>query len=150
MQILQSIFCTWQGWSELIIPAIGAIVIPLFIVWLTWYFSSSRAESIAEKQQNESKLIYLRSLLIYAIKDFLMFRNNIIAKRTYLHNYADLTSEGKKHLFAVVAFYDIYSQFEPQNYAILSENRQVLLSTSCKQKPIYSMFIQNLIFSTKV
>lgn len=123
MQILKSIFCTWKGWGELIIPAIGAIVIPLLIVWLTWYFGSSRAERIAEKQQNESKLIYLRSLLIYAIKDFLMFRNNIMAKRKYLHNYANLTSEGKKHLFAVVAFYDIYSQFEPQNYAILSEHR---------------------------
>lgn len=123
MLILKSIFYTWQGWSEILIPALGAIIIPLFIVALTWYFGSSRAERIAEKRQNESKLIYLRSLLIYAIKDFLMFRNNIIAKRTYLHNYANLTSEGKKHLFAVVAFYDIYSQFEPQDYAILSEHR---------------------------
>lgn len=123
INLIKTLFTTWQGWSEIIIPACGAIIIPLLILWLTWYFGSSRAERIAEKQQNESKLIYLRSLLIYAIKDFLMFRNNIMAKRKYLHNYANLTSEGKKHLFAVVAFYDIYSQFEPQNYAILSEHR---------------------------
>lgn len=134
MQILKSIFCTWKGWGELIIPAIGAIVIPLLIVWLTWYFGSSRAERIAEKQQNESKLIYLRSLLIYAIKDFLMFRNNIMAKRKYLHNYVNLTSEGKKHLFAVVAFYDIYSQFEPQNYAILSEHRHSFIANILQAK----------------
>lgn len=123
MQIFKSIFCTWQGWTDIVIPLLGAAIIPLFILGLTWYFGSSRAEKIAEKQKNESKLIYLRSLLIYAIKDFLMFRNNIIAKRTCLNNYATITQMDKKHLFAVIAFYDIYSQFEPQNYAILSENR---------------------------
>lgn len=122
MQILKSIFCTWQGWSEIVIPSIGAIVIPLLIVWLTWYFGSSRAEKIAEKQQNESKLIYLRSLLLHAIKDFLMFRNNIMSKIDRLKHYQTCTSIDKKHLFAAIAYYDIYSKFEPQDYATLSTN----------------------------
>lgn len=120
MQILKSIFSTWQGWTDIVIPLLGAVIIPLSILGLTWYFGSSRAERIAEKQENESKLIYLRSLLIYAIKDFLMFRNNIIAKRTRLNNYATITQMDKKHLFAAIAFYDTYSQFEAQEYATLS------------------------------
>lgn len=127
INLIKTLFTTWQGWSEIIIPACGAIIIPLLILWLTWFFGSYRAEKIAEKKRNESKLIYLRSLFIYAIKDFLMFRNNVISKRKYLQNYNNITSEDKKHLFAGIAFYDTYSKFEPQDYALLSESRHTFI-----------------------
>ena len=127
INLIKTLFTTWQGWSEIIIPACGAIIIPLLILWLTWFFGSYRAEKIAEKKRNESKLIYLRSLFIYAIKDFLMFRNNVISKRKYLQNYNNITSEDKKHLFAGIAFYDTYSKFEPQDYALLSESRHAFI-----------------------
>ena len=84
INLIKTLFTTWQGWSEIIIPACGAIIIPLLILWLTWFFGSYRTKKIAEKKQNESKLICLRSLFIYAIKDFLMFRNKIMFKRKYL------------------------------------------------------------------
>ena len=127
INLIKTLFTTWQGWSEIIIPACGAIIIPLLILWLTWFFGSYRAEKIAEKKQNESKLIYLRSLFIYAIKDFLMFRNNILSKREYLQNYNNIINEEKKRLFSVVAFYDTYSKFEPQDYALLSESRHAFI-----------------------
>ena len=127
INLIKTLFTTWQGWSEIIIPACGAIIIPLLILWLTWFFGSYRAEKIAEKKRNESKLIYLRSLFIYAIKDFLMFRNNVIAKRKHMQNYNNITSEDKKHLFAGIAFYDTYSKFEPQDYALLSESRHAFI-----------------------
>ena len=127
INLIKTLFTTWQGWSEIIIPACGAIIIPLLILWLTWFFGSYRAEKIAEKKRNESKLIYLRSLFIYAIKDFLMFRNNVISKKKYLQNYNNITSEDKKHLFAGIAFYDTYSKFEPQDYALLSESRHTFI-----------------------
>ena len=69
INLIKTLFTTWQGWSE---------------IWLTWFFGSYRTKKIAEKKQNESKLICLRSLFIYAIKDFLMFRNKIMFKRKYL------------------------------------------------------------------
>ena len=120
METIKEIFATWHGWSEIVIPAAGAILIPLLILWLTWFFGSSRAERIAEKQKNEENLIYLRSLLVHALKDFLMFRNNILAKREYINKYTHLTTMGKKKLFAVIAYNDIYSQFDPKEYATLS------------------------------
>ena len=128
INLIKTLFTTWQGWSEIIIPACGAIIIPLLILWLTWFFGSCRTEKIAEKKQNESKLIFLRSLFIYAIKDFLMFRNNVISKRKYLQNYANITKEEKQHLFAGMAFYDTYSKFEPQDYALLSETSHAFIA----------------------
>lgn len=134
INLIKTLFTTWQGWSEIIIPACGAIIIPLLILWLTWFFGSYRAEKIAEKKQNESKLIYLRSLFIYAIKDFLMFRNNILSKREYLQNYNNITNEEKKRLFSAVAFYDTYSKFEPQDYALLSETRHTFIANILQAK----------------
>lgn len=134
INFIKTFFTTWQGWSEIIIPACGAIIIPLLILWLTWFFGSYRAEKIAEKKRNESKLIYLRSLFIYAIKDFLMFRNNVIFKRKYLQNYANITKEERQHLFAGMAFYDTYSKFEPQDYALLSETRHTFIANILQAK----------------
>ena len=134
INLIKTLFTTGQGWSEIIIPACGAIIIPLLILWLTWFFGSYRAEKIAEKKQNESKLIYLRSLFIYAIKDFLMFRNNVISKRKHMQNYNNITSEDKKHLFAGIAFYDTYSKFEPQDYALLSETRHTFIANILQAK----------------
>ena len=56
-----------------------------------------------------------------------MFRNNVIAKRKHMQNYNNITSEDKKHLFAGIAFYDTYSKFEPQDYALLSESRHAFI-----------------------
>ena len=120
METIKEIFATWHGWSEIVIPAAGAILIPLLILWLTWLFGSSRAERIAEKQKNEENLIYLRSLLIHALKDFLMFRNNILSKRISINNYKKLTFREKQRLFAVIHYNDVYTQFEPKEYATLS------------------------------
>lgn len=116
---IDRIFCTWEGWSEIVIPSAGAIFIPLLILGLTWFFGSSRAEKIAEKQKNEENLIYLRSLLFHTLKDFLMFRNKIIFKRTAVYNFDKLTTLEQKHLFAVFYCNNIYYQFEPKDYAIL-------------------------------
>lgn len=118
--MFRELFCTWKGWSEIIIPAAGAIVIPLLIVWLTWFFGSSRAERIAEKKKNEENLIYLRSLLFHALKDFLMFRNNILSKRLSIAHYNTLTHRGKQKLFAAIPYNDVYTQFDPKEYSILS------------------------------
>ena len=134
INLIKTLFATWQGWSEIIIPACGAIIIPLLILWLTWFFGSYRTEKIAEKKRSESKLIYLRSLFIYAIKDFLMFRNNILSKRKYLRNYNDITNEEKKRLFSTIAFYDTYSKFEPQDYALLSETRHTFIANILQAK----------------
>ncbi len=120
MITIKEIFTTWHGWSEIIIPAAGAIIIPLLIVGLTWFFGASRAERIAERQKNEENLIYLRSLLIHALKDFLMFRNNILSKRTSINNYKKLTFREKQRLFAVIHYNDVYTQFDPKEYATLS------------------------------
>lgn len=120
METIKEIFATWHGWSEIVIPAAGAILIPLLILWLTWLFGSSRAERIAEKQKNEENLIYLRSLLVHALKDFLMFRNNILSKRISINNYQKLTFREKQRLFAVIHYNDVYTQFEPKEYATLS------------------------------
>ena len=120
METIKEIFATWHGWSEIVIPAAGAILIPLLILWLTWLFGSSRAERIAEKQKNEENLIYLRSLLVHALKDFLMFRNNILSKRISINNYQKLTFREKQRLFAVIHYNDVYTQFDPKEYATLS------------------------------
>lgn len=118
--LIKEIFCTWYGWSEIVIPAAGAILIPLLILWLTWLFGSSRAEKLAERQKNEENLIYLRSLLFHALKDFLMFRNNILSKRISINNYQKLTFREKQKLFAVIHYNDVYTQFDPKEYATLS------------------------------
>lgn len=118
--LMKELFGTWRGWSEIVIPAAGAIIIPLLILGLTWYFGASRAERIAEKQKNEENLIYLRSLLVHALKDFLMFRNNILSKRISINNYQKLTFREKQRLFAVIHYNDVYTQFEPKEYATLS------------------------------
>lgn len=120
MTTIKEIFTTWNGWSEIVIPAAGAIIIPLLIVCLTWFFGASRAERIAEKQKNEENLIYLRSLLIHALKDFLMFRNNILSKKSSINNYKKLTFREKQRLFAVIHYNDVYTQFDPKEYATLS------------------------------
>ena len=120
MEVIKKIFCTWEGWSEIGIPAAGAIIIPLLILGLTWFFGASRAERIAEKQKNEENLIYLRSLLVHALKDFLMFRNNILSKRISINNYQKLTFRENQRLFAVIHYNDVYTQFEPKEYATLS------------------------------
>ena len=120
METIKEIFATWHGWSEIVIPAAGAILIPLLILWLTWLFGSSRAERIAEKQKNEENLIFLRSLLVHALKDFLMFRNNILYKRNSIKHYEGLTVFDKKKHFAVIHYNDVYTQFEPKEYATLS------------------------------
>ena len=117
--LIYRIFCTWEGWGEIVIPTLGAILIPLLILWLTWLFGTSRADQKAEKQRNEENLIYLRSLLFHALKDFLMFRNKIIFKRTAICNFDKLTTLEKKHLFAVFYCNNIYYQFEPKEYALL-------------------------------
>lgn len=119
LNLTHRILGTWEGWSDIVIPALGAILIPLLILWLTWLFGTSRADQKAEKQRNEENLIYLRSLLFHALKDFLMFRNKIIFKRTAIYNYDKLTTLEKKHLFAVFYCSNIYYQFEPKEYALL-------------------------------
>lgn len=121
--LIKALFCTWKGWSEILIPAAGAVFIPLLIVWLTWFFGSSRAEKLKEKQSNEENLIYLRSLLFHALKDFLMFRNNIIFKQNAIYNYDTLSKSDEKRLFAIIPYDTIYSQFEPKEYATLSRIR---------------------------
>ena len=118
--LIKEIFCTWHGWSDIIIPTAGAIFIPLVVLWLTWLFGSSRAEKLAERQQNERNLIYLRSLLVHALKDFLMFRNNILYKRNCIKHYEELTVFDKQRLFATIHYNDVYTQFEPKEYATLS------------------------------
>lgn len=89
-------------------------------MWLTWLFGSSRAEKLAERQKNEENLIYLHSLLFHALKDFLMFRNNILSKRISINNYQKLTFREKQKLFAVIHYNDVYTQFDPKEYATLS------------------------------
>lgn len=89
-------------------------------MWLTWLFGSSRAEKLAERQKNEENLIYLRSLLFHALKDFLMFRNNILSKRISINNYQKLTFREKQKLFAVIHYNDVCTQFDPKEYATLS------------------------------
>lgn len=82
INLIKTLFTTWQGWSEIIIPACGAIVIPLLILWLTWFLGSYRAEKMAEKKRRQTNLsaflIHLRH------KRFLLFRNKIMFKRKYL------------------------------------------------------------------
>ena len=45
-----------------------------------------------------------------------------------MQNYNNITSEDKKHLFAGIAFYDTYSKFEPQDYALLSETSHAFIA----------------------
>lgn len=142
METIKEIFATWHGWSEIVIPAAGAILIPLLILWLTWLFGSSRAERIAEKQKNEENLIYLRSLLVHALKDFLMFRNNILFKRNAIKNYDTLSRQDEKKLFAIIPYDTIYSQFEPKEYANMSRAQPNfifnLLQTKTLMQHIYN------------
>ena len=142
MTTIKEMFTTWDGWSEIVIPAAGAIIIPLLIVCLTWFFGASRAERIAEKQKNEENLIYLRSLLIHALKDFLMFRNNILFKRNAINNYDTLSRQDEKKLFAIIPYDTIYSQFEPKEYATMSRTQPNfifnLLQTKTLMQHIYN------------
>lgn len=34
MEAIKEIFATWHGWNEIVIPAAGAIIIPLLILGL--------------------------------------------------------------------------------------------------------------------
>ena len=140
--LIKEVFGTWRGWSEIVIPAAGAIIIPLLVVWLTWFFGSSRAEKIAEKEKNEENLIYLRSLLFHALKDFLMFRNNIVFKQNAIYNYDTLSRKEEKKLFAIISYDTIYSQFEPKEYATMSRTQPNfifnLLQTKTLMQHIYN------------
>ena len=121
LSLIYKIFCTWEGWSDIVIPTLGAILIPLLILWLTWLFGTSRADQKAEKQRNEENLIYLRSLLFHALKDFLMFRNKIIFKQKAIPEFGFLSTEDKKRLFSIFYYNNIYSQFDPKDYSGLSQ-----------------------------
>lgn len=122
LSLLDKIFCTWDGWSEIVIPTLGAILIPLLILLLTWFFGTLRADQKAEKQRNEEKLIYLRSLLFHALKDFLMFRNKIIFKQKAICEFSYLSTEDRKKLFSIFYYNNVYSQFDPKDYSCLSHN----------------------------
>lgn len=142
MEVIKKIFCTWEGWSEIGIPAAGAIIIPLLILGLTWFFGASRAERIAEKQKNEENLIYLRSLLVHALKDFLMFRNNILYKRDSIRHFHSLTFFDKKRLFAIIHYDNVYTQFDPKEYSKLSRTQPNfvfnLLETKTLMQHVYN------------
>ena len=152
MEVIKEIFSTWHGWSEIVIPTAGAIVIPLLILGLTWYFGASRAERIAEKQKNEENLIYLRSLLVHALKDFLMIRNNILYKKDGTQHFYSLTFFDKKRLFAVIHYDDVYTQFDPKEYSKLSRTQPNfifnLLETKTLMQHIYNR-IENFNQSVK-
>ena len=121
LNLIHRMFCTWEGWSEIVIPTFGAILIPLLILWLTWLFGTSRADQKAEKQRNEENLIYLRSLLFHALKDFLMFRNKIIFKQKAICEYGHLSTLDRKRLFSIFYYNNVYSQFDPKDYSGLSQ-----------------------------
>lgn len=58
---------TFSWWAEIWIPAIGAIVIPISIVFFTWFFGASRAEKQKELETLRNNLNFLISVSLTSI-----------------------------------------------------------------------------------
>ena len=111
-----NIFATWQGWSDLVIPTLGAVCIPLLILFLTWFFGSVRAEKIKQHQEDIEKLSYLRSLMYYTLSNLLVLQKLLKRKQTLLARCCGMYYENYEEKVGSIRIKDTYSQFEPQQY----------------------------------
>lgn len=69
---------SWEWWKDIIIPAMGAIGIPLLVWGLTWYYGAGRAEKQKELRVLRDNLNLLLSFCIDSIDKIITFRKTLL------------------------------------------------------------------------
>lgn len=64
---MDNVHSIYNWWADIWIPAIGAIVIPVSIVFFTWFFGASRAEKQKELETLRDNLNFLISVSLTSI-----------------------------------------------------------------------------------
>ena len=68
----------YEWFSDILIPAAGAILIPVAIAFFTWWFGASRSERQKEIQELRDNLNLLLSICLSSIIKVCLYRNEII------------------------------------------------------------------------
>lgn len=68
----------YDWWSDIWLPAIGAILVPFAIAFCTWWFGASRAEKNKEIQELRDSLNFLSSLLSVNIMKLIGLRRRFL------------------------------------------------------------------------
>lgn len=118
---------TWEWWSEIIIPALGVVFIPLLIWGLTWIYGAKRAEKLKQKQENKASINCLKSTCYYTVINLLTLYQAIDIRLNICKNYATADDKDKCILFSQIVFEDVYNQIEVEKYGNLTITSPTLI-----------------------
>lgn len=129
---------TFEWWSEIWLPAIGVIAIPLLIWGLTWFFGAGRAERKKQEQELQNSLNFLSSVCLSTLVDLLGLKKSVeeqqkaisdvlayillnntekmLEKEASQEQFADFWKKAKL-IFQSMVFLDTFSEIIPEKYS---------------------------------
>lgn len=108
---------TYDWWRDIVIPLVGAAVIPLLILSFTYLFGASRSEKRKGLESNISSINYLESFFHYIVVNLLPLYEMFYQKNEVCLNYQNTPINDRISLFSSTTFPNIYTDIDVEKYA---------------------------------
>lgn len=125
----------WQWFADIIIPAAGAIAMPLLVWFLTWYYGAEKAEERKNQRLLNERLNYLYAILQISIKNL----DELLSQMSYHEMFMNAFARRNW-----VEFSDIFDAVNAKDYSLAAHCDSNIIKELIEAKNEYKKLLRSI------